>query len=415
MVLSVERYQHASDKNEVALELELLLNYIAKTSPIITGMQKETGLSRVWLSKKYPMAKRQLDSARAPINIAISDYHNFVATNKSSLEKFKLLSERIEDVQKRLTLFKTVRMLVDQQKKSSKEHTNLKNENIWTLGEMEKLTASLILSTSAVVRLASADQALSLMTNAYYNLIQALNSNVIAITAMKPVITGYLRIYNYGVIIKNDGIQQAYLKSFESLASDSTLAYYKQHLKETEQFKVIFDTHNNVRAHLWKNNAKKLTINPTQWQEITDINNKNYLTVINYILADINQVKDNLVEQTHSAVIATITLVVILLLLITASAILIINSISRPLKNLMQTCTSLATEKNMNTRIEIFGKDEISAVSLAFNSLIASFEDALKKVSKEAAVMNSTSEKVAQAMHESKKLSVSQQRNTDSI
>ncbi|MCJ8294072.1 MAG: nitrate- and nitrite sensing domain-containing protein, partial [Colwellia sp.] len=250
MALSVERYQHASDKNEVALELELLLNYIAKTSPIITGMQKETGLSRVWLSKKKPMDKSQLDSARAPINIAISDYQNFVESNKNRLDKFNLLSERIEDVQKRLELFKTVRMLVDQQKKSSKEHSNLKNENIWTLGEMEKLTASLILSTSAVVKLASADQALSLMTNAYYNLIQALNSNVIAITAMKPVITGYLRIYNYGVIIKNDGIQQAYLKSFESLASDSTLAYYNQHLKETEQFQVIFDTHNNVRDHL---------------------------------------------------------------------------------------------------------------------------------------------------------------------
>jgi len=415
MLLSIERYHHASEKNEVAIELELLLNYIAKTSPLITGMQKETGLSRVWLSKNDPIAKSQLDLARSPINIAISDYLDFVASNKSRLEKYNLLSEQIEDVQKRLKLFKTVRMLVDQQKKNSKEYKNLKNENIWTLGEIEKLTASLILSTSAVVKLASADKTLSLMTNAYYNLIQALNSNVIAITAMKPVITGYLRIYNYGVIIKNDGIQQAHLKSFESLATDSTLAYYNQHLKETEQFRMIFDTHNDVRAHLWKKNAKKLTINPTQWQEITDINNKNYLKVINYILADINQVKDNLVEQTHSAVIATITLVLILLILIIASSILIINSISRPLKNLMQTCTSLASEKNMNTRIDIFGKDEISAVSLAFNSLIASFEEALKKVSKEAVVMNSTSEKVAQAMNESKKLSVSQQRNTDSI
>lgn len=418
--LSVQRYIDASEKLDAAESLEQVLTYLDKAYPVISSLQEEWLITRRWLgygySKHESMAfKDGLERARKSVDIALSDYNSFIRTNDESLSKFKNLYAKIDKTKKRLAYFKTTREFADKRLQSTKEVKDFDGNNLYVAQDIENLIFSFLATTSAVVELSAMSEELTLLTNAYYKLSQAMIYNTLSTNVVETSIKGKLTAYPYGIITKFEYSIKNSLEDFEWMASGKVLAHYKKTLKERAEFSHVMSRYLKIRNKSFEYFKKSLPFALDEWLDKTERVRVGYAESIRFTVNEIVERKNEIMNSASNTLVFTLVSLSLLLILVSILSFLIIRSIIEPLKELVNTCVSLSQSKDMTVRLNTSGEDEVASAGTAFNSLVASFENAIKNVRREADTMMFTTNNVATAMEESKLLSVDQRQKTDSV
>lgn len=419
--LSFSKYQDSLTQLHSMEKLGLLTEYINKTAPLISALEGEHLFSGKYLGPDKidnPIGldeKPALLKQRQYVDIAVKDYQNFVNFNKNKLAQFTQVLKKIDIVEKRLKQHSYVRSLISQRLRKSTTRKNLTGGILFASREIEKLIWALMATTSEITLIAAKDEQLSKMTNAYLHLTKAKYNSVLMAEAIDRGIIASLYPNLLGKISKFDALEQANIDGFLLFASyDSKLKHQTLFINNPE-YKTIIEHYKKLRKDVRKLINKPLSINRSYWDNLSKSVNNNYDELIRFVLNEIDNKTNAYLENAKAEVKVTLFILIFLLILIGSISLLIMKSITHPLKTLVSLLTQLEQNKDMGLRASHFGKDELSEATLAFNQLIKSFNLALSGVKKDVNTMNLTSSKVSGYMIESMDLSQRQRDITDSI
>ena len=420
-VQSYERYQSAAEKLALSKQLSLILDYLDNASALSDTLLTEWASTRRWLGYGYRTQKAltfgpEMQEARAKVDAALKDYIDFTDKNAVALAEHPQLGKKIEKVRLQLAQLDTVRGIADERKKRDDDIKSLVTRGpTLVILEMRVLIEAILSTTSAVVRLSAPHESLTLWTNAYFSLAQAQFYVTLNAANIESSTAGNLDAYVYGNIVRYDLAEAMLRQTFEQFASQEFVKIYNNQLLGSSEFDYFKSNIQVAKKRPDKRIGEKLPIATDEWRDNTEALKRQYSVVLDYGIESINQIKEDILQQASRKAINTLTTFLALVICIVAISFWIIASISRPLKNLVDICLHSASEKDMRVRADIAGKDELSDVGKAFNSLIGSFEKAIKSVRQESEAMSLTIGDVSRAMDESLKLSVNQQVSTDSI
>lgn len=417
LLLAVQRYISASNEMENVKRLEVLQQYIDKATPLISGLQVEHLYTKMYMgrSAKSPNLEFEQDmhASRPAVDRAIRDYQEFVRDSEK-FNAFPALQSDILAISESIDALPSFRQLANQRIRN-KDNPKKPGEKLYTINELATLCFSLIDSTQAVVLLTSGNKNLSLLSNAYQNLIlakhNALITNGETYVAMKVTLSTYF----FGSITRTFMLETVYNDEFRSFAPETLISqfdeviaskpYYKEnqdHLKYLARFgPKIIDQKLEIEHESWLSNGRKI--------------NEAYDTMANIVLDYIEDEKNKLASQARSALYNTITLIAVLVIILFIISSVIIASITKPLNRLVSMLSNLAASKDMTMRYDINGNDELSQVGTALNSLVSDFEQTLSSVKRQIDAMAANTQNVSVAMNDSINLLNNQRESTDSI
>lgn len=419
--LSFERYQKANDELQALEKIELLLGYLEQVSPVISALQQEWSFTKNYLGPGQPdnpiglEYKQGMMDARAKVDTHLSSYLAFVENKKADLQNFKLLNEQVNAIKVAFDVHENVRKLASLRQKSSKQYKTAEGNMIWTLFEIKRLVERLIDSTNQVVLLSAQNPRLVLLANAYQNLTLAKHISAIQTGTVETAITSFMYPYIYGQLVKNEALEKLYRNNFLLFASDSSKHLFNKTLFNTDFNTYAAKTYESLRRDVTSQLNKKIEIDIAHWLSVSEKINSGYQQVVEQVVNEIVSVEKQLLAEARQQVHQTLIVLCLLILMIAGVSYLIIRSINKPIQQMELVFTELAQNKDMSYRIGIQGEDELSRVGIAFNSLVESFEIALKGVFKQAFVIDQTTSLVSSAMAESMSLSNRQKEATESV
>ncbi|WP_158100627.1 methyl-accepting chemotaxis protein [Neiella marina] len=408
-------------KKTAMQDLELVLNYVDVASPLIVALQQEWYYTRLYIGPgadgdpRGKEFKSSLLDRRRVAQAAEKLYVSFLDDNQQTLGSFPTLAGDLEQIKDSLSRFKYVRMAADERVRGSTRHQAEFGEKVWTMPDMERLIAKLIKSLTHIVVLASEDQKLSLMSNAFYNLIEASYANALLNGFIDTSYTGnYSSAWAFGMMKIFESKERAYQQMFLSFADDHGKQVFNDQLINTSDYRQALKAYNfAVESH--KDLSVGIPLDGIDWRSTSANVFAAYQRTAEAVLAELIATKNERVADAQSMLYQTIALVIVLVIGIVAVSIWIAGSITNPLKKLVLSFNLLADNKDMSIRLNDSGSDELAELSRAFNSLVTSFNDALVRVKGHADEMNTTTHDVAEAMAESLQLSARQREATDSV
>lgn len=420
--LTAERYMSAQQEVNKIEQLEVLEQYINAVSPLISSVQTERFYSKLYLGPTTPsnpeglQYKQQLLDSRPVVDRAISNYTKFIE-NREPLEQFPTLVKDIEGVLLALEKFEQARALIDQRKKNMPDpnYPEGSKRKFWSYLTLNNLVKALNNSTKQVVLLASSNEKLSLLANAYNNAIYAQDVLLRQILNIYSAITSSMSAQNFSGSMSLKLLEDSYRDALYMFASPETKQVIDKELKQTESYRMSQALYLNVRKQINNIIDVPLDLDKDQWLVDSDIMNDGYTTIINHILSDITDTKETLLSEAKSTERNSIIALVLLFVVLVAITSMIVSSINKPLKRLNEEISDLAKSKNMKIRNYVEGKNELSSVGMAFNSLIESFEQTLLKVREQIIAMDSNTDNVSMSMNQSMQLIDNQKMATESI
>ena len=412
-----ERYKKASFDLKQVESLEVLQDYIDHVSPLISGLQKERMYTSLYVdtkdvndSSKY---KSNLDQTRSQVDSALKGFAAFV-DNTKGLNEFPELQNQIKKANENLSNLFNVRELADQKIKSIPNPEN-PSQKIWTLLTYKITSQVLIDSVHQVIMLTSGNEQLSNLTNAYYNLMNAKHTSLLLVSSFHSAIRSPLSVNAYGEIIKLALVEEIYTTKFINFVSQDLADFFNKELARQETYVVIRNQYEKVRREHVGAIDVAVKLDGSVWLDQGLEVDGFYVKVIDKVLDKIENVKTKLVEDANRAVLHNIIVMVALLILLSAISIKILASINNPLKQLILDLTKLASDKDMTIRSTIPGKNELSEVGSAFNSLAETFANTLSAVRAQILTMDQTTNSVCASMQNSMELLDSQKVATESI
>ncbi len=408
LTLAVERYENAQMVVSNVKKLAILQGYIKHVSPVIAELQREILYANIYTAVKEPMPeiKRQLEQSRISTNKAIERFQLFINDN-TELAFFPKLVADFSTINADIALLPALRSAADRKL--------LQDGKLWTIGSMKRLVRNLMATSNQVVLLSSTNSELSLLSNAYQNLINAKHLSLLQVSTIYSGITSDLITSTFGKIVKFQLAKSIYIKHFESFAPSDLRAYFKREVADQPFYLKFLALEEAVRLNAAKSIGEKINFNRKQWLEGGGEINIGFNKVIDETLRKIEITNNRLLEAAEVAVFNTLTLIIGLFLVTLLVSSKIIRSINNPMKQLMLDFSKLADSKDMSIRNKLEGENELTAVGKAFNTLIATFETTLSKVTRQIVSMDATTQKVTNSMKQSMKLIQNQKSDTESI
>ncbi|WAJ71810.1 methyl-accepting chemotaxis protein [Catenovulum adriaticum] len=420
LFFALERYQNANAAVKKIEQLEILQEYIYVVSPAISALQQELLYTKMYLgpgSRIHEVGlefKQNMLDRRAISDDALKNYQTFIADSQK-FESFPRLQKDLTEIKTSFDKLEFVRSLANKRLKNVKDETDPNGSKIWTILTIQNTIDSLIDSSKQVVILSSSNPELSLLANAYQNLVYAKDASSFLVGHIYAGIVGNLTINNYGDILKLAALEASYLNYFISFAPQQSIDYFNQHLRSQAFYTSTLQNYRKIRKEAGELIAQPLPMDKTEWLNTSEQINNAYAKVINHVLNKIETSKNALMADAKSAVFNTIIAIIVLLLVLSVVSYQIIRSINTPLKQLMTGLTTLAQSKDMTLRSHIEGNNELSLVGNAFNSLTQTFEKTLSTVQEQIVTMDQTTKSVSTSVSDSMKLIDNQKEATDSI
>ena len=281
----------------------------------------------------------------------------------------------------------------DQFDASFNEHIQLLTETLSTLGSLRQSVSSLDIKPGEVIGtyteynrllLESVGQKMTLgqdvaLTNliaSYFFFLQSKERAGIERAVVSQIFAkGFLNQADVMKFSKLVEAQDAYMRSFLTVASYDHLAYYKQQTKDPS-FAAVADMR-NIALTTPDNNG--YSVSAPEW--FSTITSKiNVLKDIeNTLASDLLLEARRQREESYRTLIqnASVSLSLIIFVLIACG--FVIRSISKPIKTLQDAAKEVANGNN-EVEVPVTGKDELGRLSVSFNSMVASIRDAAQKI-----------------------------------
>ncbi|WP_111980328.1 methyl-accepting chemotaxis protein [Algibacillus agarilyticus] len=412
-MLSLERLSDANEEQDKMQLLDNVLNYAGVASPYVAATLNEAFYTRLYIDstdQKTSQYKRALEDARRKALLRQKQYVKFIDDNREALAQFQVLNTHIQALRGMIKNFAVLRKAADKKVHLLKEG----GRDVHTMYEMTVMIRRLVLTLSEMVVIASQNEQLGKMSNAYYSLMSASTEssfhNSFVFSAMNN-----LDVYIYGAIFRGATKMQSDHELFQSFASPQARAAYNKMVNSA-----VYQTAEKValqaRTNIYQNVNKPLVIEGNiDWDETTADLFQLYQVTIDAVLTELIETKNILLSESEAQVYKTLGMMLTLLVTISVISYVIAHSITNPLRDFVKTFSTLARDKDMECNIPVEGSDELTELTKAFNSLLDSFRTTLKGVKAETCVINEATASVATSMDESAALSNNQLQATDSI
>ncbi|MER2491355.1 methyl-accepting chemotaxis protein [Catenovulum sediminis] len=418
LALSVERLSKAFEQKDKIQELNVVLDYANVAYPYISLTLQEAFYSRLYIDSapdKSNFYRKKVQAVRKNAVKNQQEYLTFVQQQDDNLTQFPVLYGQIKQLKNLIETTKYIREAVDQKVHILKASNNELGRDLHTMYEMTFLIRRLVLSLSEIVVIATQNEELGKMSNAYYNLVSANVEYSFHNSFVSAAMNGVLDVYIFGEIFRSATKTQNDLQLFSNFASPKAQAAYQKMLNN-EHYKTAEKIALQARSDIYKTVNKPVVIDQNlDWDQITSKVFEVFHSTTHIVLEELVETKNQLVEDAQFLVYQTIGLLIAVLVLLSMVSFVIASSITNPLKTVVRSCKDLATNKDMSVRLDEAGKDELAELSYAFNSLLDSFNTTLRGVDNEAKIIGQRTKQVAQSMSQSSTLSDSQLRATDSI
>ena len=419
-IFSFNSMNNAWQQRNSMLRLDTVLQYVKHASPVINASIKESLYTRLYLDStgdRVNNARQRMLQMRTVSDKYISEYRNFINQRREDLNQFPTLAGRLKTIEAKLDKYHYVRAAADKKTHLDTSDKEAYGYDVHTVYEMSLLVNILVVSVSEVVVIASENKTLSLMSNAFYNLVIAsaesasTNSFVFAGAFNEKGLEAYV----YAQIFRMQTKELEHLDSYLAFSDSKGRDIYNKQLQSNSYFQQAGKFITQLRATGGLSINQKINLQGLDWANITEQVFSAYQTTIELTLDAMLAEKNTLSAAAQSSLIKTLLMTISIFALIAVISHFVGRSIYIPLLKLVRSMRTLADEKDMSTHLNEDGTDEFAELSHTFNVLVESFNTTLNGVKRQALKMNDISMEVANAMTQSLALSDNQLSATDSI
>lgn len=420
LVLALERLREASIEKANIEQLEILQEYVYTVSPVIASLQEERLYTSFYLETRtedpaeLARIKGKLESSRRPVNESLRTYNAFIE-DREKLVTFPLLIQDIKLIEQKLSSLNDLRAIADRKQKNAPNPNPNGPKRLWPVGILRTLIDDLVNSSMQVVVLSSTNSELSLLSNAFQNLVSAKNTAMQQIDAVNQGINNNVNGSRFANVIKLTQVEKIFINNYISFASEDLINDINSQLRQKEFYKFYLNELEKIRRKASAQIGEPIDIDQQRWLSGGESIKAGYDSTIQRVLDKIEHTKNTQLENATGAFFNTILLIIGLVVVLSTVSALIITSINTPLKKLIDVLTGLADSKDMTVRSDIKGRNELTLVGGAVNSLIESFEKTLSSVKSKIVSMDDTTQNVSQLMKDSMQLIDSQREATDNI
>ena len=364
--LAFERYNNANEARIRLESLRVVMNYLRLSSELIDVLQQERNPAMAVTSGKNggqylkPFEQSILETDRVLIK-----FRDYVSKNEKDLKQARDIYKRIEKIEDKLTELPAIRDTIRQVK------NNMEGGGM-AVASYTQTIIKIMESSEEVVFLASADQELSLLSNAYFNFVRGKDNYSFGMGVIlriiqyeKATFPRSKRFFNTKIIWEES------FNEFSSFAPEELSKTFHEtfdDLKSAQDFETLavsiarFGPHkHNIASDDWYNRTLK------HWQLLSTFDTK----VRGYILKKTN----SRLSDAERTVRETLIFLTLLLTSLGVLALLILRSILSPLQTLVGNFETIATTKNLDHLVPVIGKDEFANASSAFNVLIGNLRE----------------------------------------
>lgn len=414
LVLSAERltnaYQHQSDIKK----LDTVLEYSDVAYPYIASLLEEAFYSRLYIdtnTNPFDDFSRQFRQVRRNALVHEQAYVRFIDANHDVLAKFNVLAGHINQINDFIDRLKLIRQGADERTHTLKHTAG----DVHTMYEFTVVIRKLVLSISEVAAIAAQNEQLGKMSLSYYYLLAANMETSFHNSFVYAAMYNNLDVYIFGEILGGATKIQSYHELFNTFATERAHRAYGQLLKNTD-FTLSDQIGLVARSNIYNTvNQPLKTDKNHQWADITANVLKAYEKAMSAVLTELLQVKDERIEISNNKVQQTWFIMAALFVLITLVSMFIARSITLPLQEFVQILSRIAHSKNIAVKLDDDGKDELAAVSRAFNDLLQSFNHTLLGFQQETTQINQSTKEMAESIHGASELLENQLLATDNI
>ncbi|MDO6489637.1 methyl-accepting chemotaxis protein [Colwellia sp. 6_MG-2023] len=259
---------------------------------------------------------------------------------------------------------------------------------------------------------AAGSSSLSLLSQAYVSVVEiSLSNTLFQGAALRSLDMSELDYKRFGTIQMSGFLARKYKKYFNKYAGEDLLHYFEKNYVESKSHKNFNDFTSKMRNFA----GKKVSFSSEEIFKLTNAEQDNLKQIERHIAGLIEAETQKLLTDANNALMQMIILLIVLLLVITFTSIVIISSITKPLKSFVKIFNDIAQSKDISQQLPIDGKNELSDVLRAFNSLLSNFRDTLTGVIDGAYRVNNLSNEVAGLISENLENVSSQKISTDNV
>ncbi|WP_076419394.1 methyl-accepting chemotaxis protein [Colwellia sp. UCD-KL20] len=417
-VLAFNQYKVASNEQKTLANLQILMELAGEAGALMNELQGERDFSNGFLARENNFIgpkgasfgingndfEKPLKKQRQKVDAQLHKFKDFINTYQNEIANMDEIPSVLDHLLQGADIMISKRKKIDQYM--------IKDGKKWIISELDTSIERFYRLFYAIVRLASNNKELSLMSNAYLALVTlgdkySLERAIYVRATYNATID--FNLYARGKTTRRE-IDTA-IDRFDAYADAKLRKRFRDEYLDTKEYSDVFKKWITFR----KSSGKKLALDPNQWFE-TSSNNINKLNTFQKILAEkITTQAETLHNAAHFLVIQSLAILFGGGLIIALFSFVIILSIVKPLKGLIKDLSYVAENKDLSYQVETAGKDELSNVAGAFSSLLNSFNTTLAGVRQVELKMNNLTSQVVNSMTTSQQSSESQSRSIDSV
>lgn len=415
---SYQNIQESQKKIVSIQKLDTALEYANIAYPFITSALKESYYTRIFLDSSdldASHARTKMLQARDKTLKAQNNFVRFLNINKTELSQYPTLYQEIELFLPLLENTKYLRKVADQKSHFSKEFTQEYGYDIHTMYFFNLTISKVVNSMNQLAYVASKNEKLFHIANAYSNLIQMNMEATFHNSMLNLAKDKTLDIYVFGEIMSAYQKYESARARYYSFATETSKAILNS-FDTSENQKQWGDVALKARSNVYDIQNKPLEIGEnTDWEQINQQQFSQFKQAIAQVVDELISTKDQLLHSAELKTYKTLTFNIIVLVILTILCFIVAKSITSPLSNLVKTFYHIAQNKNLATSINSDGKDELSELSFAFSDLLKQLRTTLLNVQQEAQHIHSTSDKMVLDMDKSVNMSNHQFKSTEDI
>lgn len=409
---ALDRFQTANSKVRSAEQVSVLHEYITLATPLISAVQQEHMYTKMYVGTKLDF-KRQMQESRGPVDKALRAYNEFVEDTEK-FEAFPTLLANVTEIKSSIQKLSSIRVKADQQIRNF-PNPQKPSEKIYTINVVRTIGFDLLASTHEVVLLTAGDKRLSRLANAYENLMHAKHYALILNAVSYEAVHQPLTVGGLPIISKLILAEEIYTDSFMGFALEPTIETYNKQLGSQRFYTKAKALYKDIVKKGVGMIDAKLPVSESEWLQTGQQINRAYEQIAQEVLVELGESKNEVLQHAKDQAFNTIASIIVLLIVLLGVCMKIISSINKPLDQLVELLSSLASTKDMRLRSNLKGENELTLVGSTVNTLIDSFEHTLSAVRSKIVSMDGVTQNVSSAMHDSMKLIDNQREATDSI
>lgn len=376
----------------------ILTKYGEVIGSLVHEMQKERGTSAGYLSSKSDAFKDKLISQRQLSDMQMKNFRDFVSSSEvSSLDSS--LAANITSITTTLNEVTKLRnRIIDQQIEMGDAlafYTNLNKTLLDQIVLISKL---------------SSEPRISVFASAYYSFTQAKERAGIERAVVSAVFSKKERGTPLSTKALSLSVQQkSFISLFQQYASEESRSFYEEKMAEPIVRKI-----DEWRA-LITDNTMSMDVAAETWFEGATQRINLMKQIEDALAKELIAIAEEEVKAAQSLLNLCIMVSLGIIVFCFLFSFAVTRSILRPIKAIKSGLLKIQQDRDLTCRVEVIGKDELSASSAALNELLTQFNNIMSSFSSMVSQVSSASVQVSSSMKQVEDMSFQHRTETDSV